>query len=39
MLTRPDEARLALSVDIAQLSSAVVQLRRQGLSVEHIYDY
>lgn len=38
-VSRPDEARLALAVDVAKLPEAIQQFRRQALSVEHIYDY
>jgi hypothetical protein len=39
ILTRPEKVRAVLRCDVDQLSTALRQLRTEGVTIEHIYDY
>lgn len=39
VLTRADQQRLAVSVPVAQLDSALLELGRPPYALEHVYDY
>ena len=39
ILTKPESKRVALKVMVSSLSSTLTQLEKEGIQLEHVYDY
>lgn len=39
ILTHPEQKRIAVNISVPQLDAVIRNLKNQGMSIEHIYDY